>query len=170
MEDSSIKDEQNVNREGDNESISVNEGKDAKKEAIGGRGTAWNARHLRPIKPGEVRNPTGRPKGSVSLSTRIREMMNDENFVFKNNKGEVILEGKPMDVIVSQAMLRASKGDMRAFDMLGKYGFGSKVDVTSDGKALPTPILSLEEPKEIIELEADSGVLRDNSDQENQEA
>jgi hypothetical protein len=168
MEDSSIKDEQNVNKEPRIDKEDKNVKKDVGEKR--GPGSEYNNSFLRPIKPGEVRNPTGRPKGSVSLSTRIREMMNDEKFVFKNSKGEVILEGKPMDVIVSQAMLRASKGDMRAFDMLGKYGFGSKVDVTTDGKALPTPILSLEEPKQIIDIEADNGVLRNDGDQENKDA
>lgn len=165
---SSEKDEQNKNSNNAKESNTVDESKEAEKKAIGGRGTPWNSRHLKPIKPGEVRNPTGRPKGSISLSTRIRQMMNDDNFVFRNNKGEIILEGRPMDVIVAQAMLKASKGDMKAFDMLGKYGFGTKVDVTTKGNALPTPILAIEEKREIIDLKVEDGVLRDDSNKENQ--
>ncbi len=37
---------------------------------------------------------------------------------------------------------KAASGDTRAFDLLGKYGYGTKIDFTTKDKELPTPILN----------------------------
>jgi hypothetical protein len=93
--------------------------------------------------------------GSKHISTHIQEMLNDENFELKMKDGS-ILRGRPMDAIIKTAIAKGVSGDMRAFDMLGKYGYGNKLDVTTNGKDLPTPIITLE----------GDGVHRDSGNQE----
>ena len=90
---------------------------------------------------GESGNPAGKPKGTKHLSTWIRELMEDENFG-KQLKSRDRFKGAPVQAIVSMLILKAVDGDLKAFDLLGKYGWGTRVDVTSDYNALPTPILS----------------------------
>lgn len=87
-----------------------------------------NEQNLIPAKKGEVRNPKGKPKGTKHLSTHIKEMLEDENFELKLKDGS-ILKGRPVEAIIKTAVAKAVSGDMRAFDMLGKYGYGSKIDV-----------------------------------------
>lgn len=100
-----------------------------------------------------------KPKGAVSLSTHIQRILEDPNFELKLKDGTVI-EGAPIKAIISAAVAKAAKGDMRAFDMLGKYGYGTKVDITSGGKELPRPIM----PIDITPEEDSSGALHsDNS-------
>lgn len=79
-------------------------------------------------------------KGSKHISTWIQEMLNDPDFELKLKDGS-ILKGRPIEAIIKTAIAKGVSGDMRAFDMLGKYGFGTKLDVTTMGKELPTPIL-----------------------------
>ena len=82
----------------------------------------------------------GRAKaGSKHISTHIQEMLNDPDFELKLKDGTII-KGRPMDAIIKTAIAKGVSGDMRAFDMLGKYGYGQKLDVTSAGEAIQ-PIL-----------------------------
>ena len=76
-------------------------------------------------------------KGSKHISTHIQEMLNDPDFELKMKDG-TILTGRPMAAIIKTAIAKAVSGDMRAFDMLGKYGYGSKLDITTDGESLNT--------------------------------
>lgn len=98
-----------------------------------------NEKNLKPWKPGQSGNPNGKPKGTKHLSTRIQNILQDENFSQKLSDGTV-LKGAPVEVILRVLVVRAAEGDLRAFDLLGKYGYGNKLDVTSDGQQLPTPI------------------------------
>lgn len=91
--------------------------------------------------PGVSGNPDGKPKGTKHLSTWIRELMEDESFG-QRVKGKCKVDGAPIQAIVSTLILKAIAGDMKAFDLLGKYGWGTRLDVTSDNKTLPSPILS----------------------------
>ena len=90
-------------------------------------------------KKGQSGNPNGKPKGSKHISTHIQEMLNDPDFELKLKDGK-ILKGRPMDAILQTAIAKAVSGDMRAFDMLGKYGYGTKLDITSEGEKIQ-PIL-----------------------------
>lgn len=114
-----------------------------------------NEQNLIPAKKGEVRNPNGKPKGTKHISTWIQEMLNDPDFELKLKDG-TILKGAPLAAIIKTAVAKAVSGDMRAFDILGKYGFGTKLDLTTNGKELPTPIMKV-----------DNGILRDDSNPEN---
>jgi hypothetical protein len=70
-------------------------------------------------------------------------MLNDDNFEMKLTSGE-LFKGPPIKAIIQAAMIKAAKGDVKAFDILGKYGYGTKTDITTNGKDLPTPIIPLD--------------------------
>ena len=83
-------------------------------------------------------------KGSKHISTHIREMLDDPNFEIKL-KGGSIVRGRPMEAVIKAAIAKAVSGDMRAFDMLGKYGYGQKLDLTTDGQPLPALVKFVDE-------------------------
>lgn len=89
--------------------------------------------------PGQSGNPAGKPPGTKHLASYIRELMTDEDFEQKLKDGTV-LKGAPVEAIVRTLIIKASKGNLRAFDLLGKYGYGTKVDITSGDERLPMPI------------------------------
>lgn len=74
-------------------------------------------------------------KGSIHLSTRIKNMLEDENFEQKLKDGTV-LKGQPIEAILRVAVARARTGDIRFLEWLAKYGWGQKVDITSGGEKL----------------------------------
>lgn len=87
--------------------------------------------NLIPAKPGEVRNPNGRPKGSRNRQTIIREMLEavvDERFhgipIIKPKDGETHFEN-----IVAAQLAKAMRGDSVAFKELADSGFGKVKDV-----------------------------------------
>lgn len=92
-----------------------------------------NEKNLKPWKPGQSGNPAGKPIGTKHLSTWIREMLEDEDFTVKLSSGKKF-KGAPIQAIVKTLVVRAIEGDTRAFDLLAKYGYGTKFDVTSGGK------------------------------------
>ena len=89
------------------------------------------------IKKGQVLNPAGRPKGAINLSTRIQNMLNDDDFTTYINHprdGFVEFKGAPAEAIIKTAMVKAISGDDRAREWLAKYGYGTKVEVEGDQK------------------------------------
>lgn len=98
---------------------------------------------LRPFIKGDPRIVPGRRKGTKTLSVHIQEMLEDDDFEVKLKDGTV-MQGRPIDAIIKVAIIKAAKGDLKAFDILGKYGYGTKVDITSGGKELPRPIIPLD--------------------------
>lgn len=94
--------------------------------------------NLIPAKKGDVRNPGGKPKGTKHLSTWIQQLLNDEKFETQIQQGYKIVsyKGAPIKAIVQAQMIKAINGDVKAFDALGKYGYGTKMDVTSNGEKL----------------------------------
>ncbi|ROS29592.1 hypothetical protein EDF22_1335 [Rathayibacter sp. PhB127] len=87
------------------------------------------------IKKGQVLNPAGRPKGSLNLSTLIQRMLMDEEFTtLLPDKIEGWKEhtGAPAKAIVKVLMLKAMQGDIKAFDTLAKYGYGTKIELTGE--------------------------------------
>ena len=84
--------------------------------------TRWQA--------GQSGNPAGKPKGTKHLSSWIREMLEDESFTQKLKNGKT-MKGAPVQAVVKTLIEKAIQGDMKAFDLLAKYGYGAKVDVTA---------------------------------------
>lgn len=70
-------------------------------------------------------------KGSKHISTHIQEMLNDPDFELKLKDGG-FLKGAPLQAILKTAMAKAASGDMRAFDLLCKYGYGEKLNIDID--------------------------------------
>jgi hypothetical protein len=99
-----------------------------------------NTQNLKPWKSGQSGNPAGKPKGTKHLSTWIQELMEDENFTRKLANGRQKREA-PVRAIVSVLITKAVDGDMKAFDLLAKYGYGTRVDITSKDQQLPAPLL-----------------------------
>jgi len=91
-------------------------------------------------KPGQSGNPAGKPKGTKHLSTLIREMLDDDNFVQKLENGKLIM-GAPGKAIVRVLVVKSLNGDLKAFDLLAKYGYGTKLEIESDSLPMPIPIL-----------------------------
>lgn len=105
------------------------------------------------FKPGQSGNPNGRPKGSKSLSTLIRELENEDfdwTHVPIKNKDVIAQMGSPFKAVVMVALGQAISGDKAAREWLRKAGYGDKIDILSDGKALPTVIIENHYAKEPI--------------------
>jgi hypothetical protein len=111
-----------------------------------------NEQNLKPWKPGQSGNPTGKPKDIKHLSTWIQEFMEDENFTRTLANGRHKKEA-PVKSIVSVLIHKAVDGDMKAFDLLAKYGYGTRVDITSKDQQLPMPLLGgisvISDPKRV---------------------
>lgn len=89
-----------------------------------------NNKNLTPWRPGQSGNPAGKPKGTKHLSTWIQELLEDESFSY-NLQGKKTKTGAPLKAILEVLVIKALEGDTRAFDLLCKYGYGQKYDVTS---------------------------------------
>lgn len=88
-------------------------------------------------KPGQSGNPAGPKPGYKHLSTHIQELLNDEEFqayIPDARSGFVEFKGAPMTAILKALAIKATQGDVKAFDALAKYGYGTKVEVEGDVK------------------------------------
>lgn len=85
------------------------------------------------FKPGVSGNKKGRPRGSLNMSTIVKQLLNDEEFADK-----VMLQ-KPTywrhlpsknfaTAIIMTMMIKALKGDVRAATWLRITGYGNKVE------------------------------------------
>lgn len=96
------------------------------------------------FKPGESGNPNGRPKGRRTLATIIRDLEKEDfdwskvpNLTDDDRKK---FDGhSPFEVIATRALIQASMGDQKAREWLRKAGYGDKLDVTTDGRAIQSP-------------------------------
>jgi hypothetical protein len=98
-----------------------------------------NEQNLRSWQPAQSGNPNGKPKGTKHLSAHIRELLEDETFEQTLADGTLI-KGAPIKAIIMTLLTKGVAGDLKAIDLIGKYGYGTKLDLTSDDKPLPTPI------------------------------
>lgn len=98
--------------------------------------------HLIPTrwKAGQSGNPKGKPRGTKHISKWIRDMLEDESFVLKLNDGTLI-KGAPIKAIVSVLIIKAANGDNKAFDLLAKYGYGTRLDMSLEFREPVAPIL-----------------------------
>lgn len=100
-----------------------------------------NSNNLKPWSPGTSGNPAGKPKGTKHLSSWIREAMEDENFTAVLENG-MKYKGAPGKALVATLINKAVMGDMKAFDLLAKYGYGTKIDLKGELDIMPNPILA----------------------------
>lgn len=106
--------------------------------------------HLNQFKPGQSGNPAGRPKGIPNTATRLRKFLelteNMRNPITGADEKFTIAE--IMDLM---QINKARKGDTKAYQMLMDRMEGrpnQAVDLTTNGKDLPTPILQGIKPEE----------------------
>ena len=100
-----------------------------------GKPTQW--------KPGESGNPAGKPKGAMSLSKRIQQMMDDEDFTTylpDTRDGWKEFKGAPAIAIINTALIKAVQGDEKSREWLAKYGYGNKIELTGEDGAALMPI------------------------------
>ena len=97
-----------------------------------------NPENIIPPKPGEVRNPNGRPKGSRNRSTIAREWLEME--MQQNNPITKQKEKMQVQDAVTLALIgKALKGDVAAFRELMDSAYGkliNNLDVKSDGEKI----------------------------------
>lgn len=106
--------------------------------AKAGENTRWQ--------PGQTGNVEGKPKGTKHLSTWIQEMLADEAFeanVLDAKKGLIEYKGAPVKAIVQVAITKAVNGDPKAWEWLGKYGFGQKLELANNPE---NPITGISDP------------------------
>ena len=88
------------------------------------------------FKPGQSGNPKGRPKGARSLSTILREMLEEPI--------EIVVDGKKerrefREVIIRKLLKKANDGDMRAIQEIFDRVEGKaqqKIDHTTQGEMI----------------------------------
>lgn len=94
------------------------------------------------FKPGQSGNPKGAPKGTRHLSSIIQELENELDWskTTLKNKTELAEQyGKNgFKAMVYVAFTKAMTGDTKAMEWLAKYGYGTKIDVTSNDKSIFT--------------------------------
>ena len=102
--------------------------------------SAKNTDGLKPWKPGESGNPNGRPRGRKNFSTLFQEAI--EKIALATGQEPEAFELE----IIEQAIRKARNGDYRFYrDTMDRlHGqAAAKMDLTSNGKDLPTPIIKL---------------------------
>lgn len=87
-----------------------------------------NEQNLIPAKKGEIRNPKGKPKGTLHLSTHIQNALNDPEFELKLKDGSILKE-MPIKAIIKTAIAKSVSGDTRAMEWLAKHGYGEKLNI-----------------------------------------
>lgn len=86
-------------------------------------------KNLIPAKKGEIRNPNGRPKGTLNLATRIQKMLDDDEFTANmvgSDGKQISFKGNPAEAIIRTAILKSMSGDKKWAEWLAKHGFGTK--------------------------------------------
>lgn len=103
-----------------------------------------NNSNLTPWKPGQSGNPLGKPKGTKHLSSWIQDMLLDENYISLIRRGYEIEEyrGAPIKAMIAAQIQLAMNGNQKAFEVLAKYGYGSKVITDTAETNTPVPILN----------------------------
>ena len=83
------------------------------------------------FKNGESGNPNGRPKGSISLKTRIRNLLEDNKKLPKSVKDVIKVavgsSKKPIDAMIIVSMLQALQGDEKHMKILMEYGYDKPI-------------------------------------------
>lgn len=97
------------------------------------------------FQPGQSGNPKGMKKGTKHISTWIQELLEDDEFeanLIDSKKGVIEFKGAPVKAIIMAARHKAVNGDLKAMDLLMKYGWNPKqeIDITSNGETVSQPV------------------------------
>ena len=90
----------------------------------------------KPFKPGKSGNPKGRPKGARSLSTILREMLEEPIDIVVDGKKE---RREFREVIIRKLLKKANDGDMRAIQEIFDRVEGKaqqNIDHTTQGEKI----------------------------------
>lgn len=120
------------------------------------------------FKKGQSGNPAGRKKGQRLLSTEIQRMMDDPKFIERLSAGikqrtgidpalDPEFQGTPMKAIITVALIESMNPNIhpdtrnKARTWVGKFGYGTKIDVTSEGErvAVAPLIISTIKPRDL---------------------
>lgn len=85
--------------------------------------------------PGQSGNPKGKPKGTIHISTRIQNMLNDDEFtttMIQKDGKKVQFKGNPAEAIIKTAILKAMSGDSHWAEWLVKHGYGSLLRIADE--------------------------------------
>jgi hypothetical protein len=88
-----------------------------------------NQANLKPFTKGISGNPSGRPKGSVNLSSRIRNYLETTQTLTYDNKQ---WRGEPLELLIGIYTQKAIDGDLKAATWLAKFGYGTRIDTEMD--------------------------------------
>jgi hypothetical protein len=89
------------------------------------------------FKPGQSGNPAGTKVGSIHISTHIQRLMDDEEFeanILDPKIGIREYKGAPVRAVLQVALTKAINGDMKALDLLMKYGWSQKIETENTGE------------------------------------
>jgi hypothetical protein len=89
------------------------------------------------FKPGQSGNPAGTKPGTVHISTHIQRLMEDEDFeanILDPKIGIREYKGAPVRAVLQVALTKAINGDLKATDLLMKYGWSQKIETEHSGE------------------------------------
>lgn len=91
-----------------------------------------NPQNLKPFTGVDDPRRSTKPKGAIHLSTRIQNMLNDDDFTVEEvvEGKRIKFKGNPADAIIRTAFIKAKNGDKPWADWLAQNGYGSKTEVS----------------------------------------
>lgn len=95
-----------------------------------------NETNLKPWKKGQSGNPKGKPTGTLHVSHWIRKILDDDKFEYTLSNGAIVT-GPPIKAIINALVIKSLEGDVKAFELLARYGYGAAVnDLAEDNQVL----------------------------------
>jgi|GEM_PF-5571335 len=98
-----------------------------------------NEQNLKPFNKGYDVRRGSKPKGSKHVSTYIQEILQDVEIEYTYN-GKIV-KSFPVEAIIKTALIKAINGDLKAAEMLFKYGYGpAREEVTQEKLVVVTRV------------------------------